>query len=85
MICNRTEVQPNLTDSVIKFSQTFHICYANISQGSPLLFWNTEKLKAVIDNLADVFLFTAICQRRVFLFTAEVQQKLSKAVIRFAV
>ena len=84
MICHRTEVQPNLTDSVIKCSQTFHVCYAKISQGSPLFFWNTEKLKAVIVNLAVVFQFTAFCQRRVFIFTAEVQQKLSKDVIRFA-
>ena len=85
MICHRTEVQPNLMDSVIKCSQTFHVCYAKISQGSPLYFWNKEKLKTVIHNLAAVFLFTAICQRRVFFFTAEVHQKLSKAVIRFAV
>ena len=85
MICYRAEVQPSLTDSVIKCSQTFHVCYAKISQGSPLFFWNTEKLKAVIDNLAVILLFTAICQRRVFFFTAKVQLKLTKAVIRFAV
>ena len=85
MICYRAEVQPNLTDSVIKCCQTFHVCYAKISQGSPLFFWNIEKLKAVIDNVAVILLFTAIYQRRIFFFIVKVQQKLTKTVIRFAI
>lgn len=64
-----------------------HFMYAmyRCSLGSPLFLRNTEKFKAVNDDCAAIFLFRSICQRSVFVFTAEIQAKLSKAEMRVAV